>query len=176
MERVILIGSPGAGKSTLARQLAERLKLTLHHLDALYWKPGWVETPRPEWIEIQQHLAAQEQWLIDGNYGGTMEIRLGRADAVIFLDLPPWVCLWGALRRRFQYRNRTRPDLHPECPEKFDWDFVQFLWYIWAFPSKNRPGILKRLAALPPGVQVVRLRSRRAVTEFLAKTKGPNQH
>lgn len=100
MQRIALIGSPGAGKATLARCLGQALGLPVYHLDALYWKPGWEPTPRAEWRELQLRLVAGDRWLIDGNYGGTMAIRLTAADTVICLDLPRWVCLLVRLRSR----------------------------------------------------------------------------
>jgi hypothetical protein len=149
MERVMLIGCGGAGKSTLARELGKRLGLPVYHLDALFWRPGWVPTPREEWRGIQSQLVQQERWIIDGNYDSTLEIRLARADSVIF-----------------------RPDLNPGCPEKIDRDFLR---WIWAFPRETRPELLRKLQGVPPTTRVIHLRSRREVAEFLANTKGPNE-
>jgi len=94
MTKIAVIGSPGAGKSTLARQLGQVLGSEVFHLDAFYWKPGWVETPKEEWVEIQKKLVTKDSWIIDGNYGSTIEIRLQAAEVIIFLDLPRSVCLW----------------------------------------------------------------------------------
>jgi adenylate kinase family enzyme len=93
--RVMIVGSAGAGKSTLARALARRTGLPLVHLDALYWQPGWVETPRPRWREVQREALAGERWIADGNYGGTLE-RLALADVVVLLEYSRWICLWGS--------------------------------------------------------------------------------
>jgi adenylate kinase family enzyme len=164
MDRIALIGSGGSGKSTLARQLGAVLGLPVYHLDALYWKPDWVETPRPEWVRLQQELVGQPRWIIDGNYGATMDVRLAAADTVIFLDYSRWVCLWGALRRRIIYAGRSRPDMGQGCPEQID---LQFLRWIWAFPATRRPGIEAKLARLGPGQRLVRLRSRREAACFV---------
>ena len=93
MRRVLLIGSGGAGKSTLARRIAARTGLPLIHLDALYWKPGWVETPAAPWRETVAGLLQRDTWVMDGNYGGTLDLRLAACDTAIFLDLPPRICL-----------------------------------------------------------------------------------
>ncbi len=85
MKKIVLIGSGGAGKSTLARQLGEVLKINVYHLDALFWKPNWVGVPKDDQRNIQNKLVEKEEWIIDGNYGGTMEIRLNAADTIIFL-------------------------------------------------------------------------------------------
>lgn len=172
MQRVMIIGCAGVGKSTLARKLAEQLQLPLYHLDRLFWRPGWQPTPRPEWVKLQQELVAGERWLIDGNYDSTLDVRLARADTVVFMDLPRWRSLWGVTKRFFQYRGRSRPDLDPGCPEKVDWEFYR---WIWGFPKRDRPGMVAKLKALPPEVRVIWLRSHRAVDAFLASVKGPNQ-
>jgi adenylate kinase family enzyme len=167
MERIMLIGSGGAGKSTLAKQLGQVLGLPVYHLDALYWKPGWVETPREAWTALQEDLVRQPRWIIDGNYGGTMAARLAAADTVIFMDFSRWACLWGVLKRRIQYAGRSRPDMAEGCPERLDW---QFLRWIWEYPATRRPAIEQKLAELRPDQRVIRLRSRRAVARFLAET------
>ncbi len=165
VKRVMIIGSGGAGKSTLARTLGVRLGIPVVHLDAHFWKPGWVPTRRDEWLEIQKDLMHAQTWIMDGNYGGTMDARLALADTVIFLDLPRVLCLTRALKRRVQYRGRSRPDIAPGCPEKMD---PQFLRWIWDFPRTKRPGILKKLeAARAMGAQVIHLRSPRDVNRFL---------
>lgn len=163
MQRIALIGSPGSGKSTLSREIAEALSLPLHHLDALYWRPGWQVTPRDEWRELQEELVSEERWVIDGNYGGTMEVRLQRADTVIILDLPRWLCLWRAVRRAIQFWGRSRSDMAPGCPEKVDREFLR---YIWHFPDRQRPGIFRRLSEMQRPCQVIHLRSVQEVEEF----------
>ncbi len=84
MKRIAIIGPGGAGKSTLARQIGAKTGLPVIHLDAHYWHEGWVETPKEEWAQAVRELAEGEAWVMDGNYGGTMEIRLPAAPA-----LPP---------------------------------------------------------------------------------------
>src|SRR3954462_9928352 len=98
--------------------------------------------PEAEWQQRVRDLAAGDAWVMDGNYGGTMDVRLARADTVIFLDLPRVVCLWGAVERWITYRGRPRPGLPAGCPEKLTWEFAG---WIWNYPSTRRPGILSRL-------------------------------
>jgi adenylate kinase family enzyme len=87
MKKIILIGSGGSGKSTLARKLGDKLEIDVYHLDALFWKPNWEGAPKDEQRKVQNDLVKKEEWIIDGNYGGTMDIRLNAADTVIFLDI-----------------------------------------------------------------------------------------
>src|SRR5690242_17455985 len=96
MKKIILIGSGGSGKSTLARQLGNKLNIKVHHLDALFWKPNWEGVPREEQIAVQNNLIKDEKWIIDGNYGGTMDIRLNAADTIIFLDIHRTICIYRA--------------------------------------------------------------------------------
>lgn len=170
MRRVLVIGSGGAGKSTFAHALGARLGLPVVHLDRLYWRAGWEETPLREWVPTVERLLAGDAWVIDGNYGGTMERRLAVADTAVFLDLPRWLCLWRIVRRRLRYAGRSRPDIAEGCPERLSWDFVR---WIWRYPATRRPGVLARLAAAE-GVRVVRLRSRQEVREFLAALPPTN--
>ena len=154
MQRVMVIGSPGAGKSTFARALAERLGLPVIHLDAEYWRAGWVEPPADEWPGRVAELVESECWVIDGNYGSSMDLRLGRADTVVWLDYPTWVSLTRALKRIWHYRGRTRPDMAEGCDENFNWDFMH---YIATFRRVKRPGIVRRLARFAG--EVVQLRT-----------------
>lgn len=165
MKRVLIIGSGGAGKTTVAKELAARTGLPLIHLDQLFWSPGWVPTPDDEWDALIQSLIAQGQWIMDGNYGRTLPTRLTAADTIIFLDLPRLVCTWRVIARRFHYFGRSRPDVAPGCPEHLTWEFVS---WVWTYPSRRRPDILRRLDSVSQEKQVVILRSSREVERFLA--------
>jgi adenylate kinase family enzyme len=125
MKKVILIGSGGSGKSTLARKIGEILSIEVYHLDAIFWKPGWIGTPKEEQKAVQEELTSRKSWIIDGNYGSTMDIRLQAADTIIFFDLSKWVCLYRVLKRRFQYRNKKREDMGEGCEERIDFRFLK---------------------------------------------------
>lgn len=166
MRRIILIGSGGAGKSTLARKLGDKLKLDVYHLDSLFWKQNWVGVPRDEQIRVQNELVQKEEWIIDGNYGGTMDIRLNAADTIIFLDLPRTTCVYRAFKRMWQHRGKTRPDMGEGCVERLDFDFLK---WIWNYPKTKRPEILKRLDRLSTNKKVIILRSPKEVKQFIDK-------
>lgn len=163
--KIIIVGSGGAGKSTLARQLGEVTGLPVIHLDAHYWQPGWVETPREEWVRINEGLVAGERWIIDGNYGGTMAMRVAAAQTIIFLDLPPIICLWRVLKRRVMYHGKTRPDLNEGCVEKIDWEFLK--WICIDYPRNTRKRLLERLAQHRDEKQIIILRSPGEVALFM---------
>ncbi|MGE0540531.1 MAG: DNA topology modulation protein [Dehalococcoidia bacterium] len=164
MDRIMVIGSGGSGKSTLARKIGAALDIEVIHLDALFWRPGWVETPREQWEEIQRALAKRDRWVMDGNYGGTLDIRLRAADTVVFLDMPRTLCLWRIVSRRLRYTNQSRPDMAPGCEERLTWEFIR---WVWTYPTRRRPSILTMLSAYAPGRRVIRLRSTRAVAGFV---------
>lgn len=162
MRKILVIGSPGAGKSTFARKLAERTGLPLIHLDAEFHLPGWVDRETGEWLARVDRLLEGERWIIDGNYGGSLERRLARADTAILLDYPTWLCLWRVVRRIATLHGRVRPDAAPGCPERWD---LPFLAYVARFRRAKSPTLERRLAAFPGAL--VRLRSPREAEAFL---------
>ncbi len=142
MKRVMIVGCCGAGKSTFAKKLNEKLNLEVIHLDQHYWKPNWVETEKKEWEEKVKVLAAKEEWIMDGNYAGTMDIRLERADTVFYLDVSTIKCLSRVLKRIRKYEGTTRPDMPPGCNERYDFDFLH---YVAMFNLTRRKKILEKL-------------------------------
>jgi adenylate kinase family enzyme len=146
IQRLLILGSPGAGKSTLARKLATLTGLPLVHLDRLYWHSGWVESSDEEWTAQLTIELAKPCWIMDGNYNRTLPMRLARADAVIVLDYSTALCLARALQRILFRRWQSRPDLPPDCPEHFD---AEFLRYIVRFRRDQRPSLQTALACFP---------------------------
>jgi adenylate kinase family enzyme len=154
MHRIIVIGSPGAGKSTLAHALASSTGLPLYHLDRIHWLAGWQERDRDDALADVQQVLGQERWIIDGNYGSTLPIRIKRADVVVWLDYPTRHCLGRVLRRWWQYRGRNRPDMTEGCPERLDFGF---LLYVVNFRSSWHARNAAALADFEG--EVIRLRS-----------------
>jgi adenylate kinase family enzyme len=167
--KIMLIGSGGAGKSTLAIMLGDLADIPVYHLDALYWKPGWLPTPREEWDEVVRQLVKKDRWIIDGDYGRTLDIRMSEADTIIFLDFPRWITLYRVIKRRIRYHNRTRPDMHDGCPEKLDSEFMS---WIWNYRKDKRPRIMQKIETLADKKKVIIIRTPNEVRQFIKKVKS----
>lgn len=146
MDRILILGCSGSGKSTLARRLSEITGLPAVHLDQYFWRPGWVQADPDAWERSLQRLIDQPRWIMDGTYGSSLDRRLARADAAIFLDFPLRISLYRTLRRTTLNLGRTRADVPPKCPERFNWPFFH---YILTFRRDVRPRILDELDAFP---------------------------
>jgi hypothetical protein len=124
MQRVVIIGRGASGKSILARRLGDIAGLPVIELDKIFWQSGIIPTPREHWVAIQEMLVAEDRWIMDGDLGpyDAVEVRLRKADTVIFLDFSLVRCAWRAMRR---------------SPERAD-----FWWWLLAYRYRSRP-ILK---------------------------------
>ncbi len=129
MQRVLVIGSPGAGKSAFARELARRTGLPLTHLDAEYWRPSSVCPRVAEWEVKVRGLIAAAAWILDGAYTTTVLMRAARADTVVVLDYPRTLCLYRAVRCAIFNRRPDTLDLGREPLN------LEFLRFIWTFPA-----------------------------------------
>jgi adenylate kinase family enzyme len=163
MKRVLILGCGGSGKTTLARTLGERLGLPVVHLDRHYWRPGWTEPSKEAWRAQVDALTAQPEWIMDGNYGGTVSARLAAADTAIVLDFPTRICLWRVVRRLIASYGRVRPDLPEGCPDRFN---LEFLRYVARFRRESRPRLMAAVEAFE-GRRIVLPRPR-DVRDFLA--------
>ncbi len=166
--RVVVTGMAGAGKSTFSRALSAKTGLPLIHLDLHFWKPGWVEPSDDEWREKQRSLLTGDAWIADGNYHDTLDLRLERADTVVFLDTPWWTCA-----RRAFVRGIRRP-VGFQVPEGCDdsaWrqlrDEWRLVWRIWRVRRSERERELGILSRHGKHVALHVFRSRRAAREFL---------
>lgn len=164
---MLVVGCSGGGKSTLARALSAALDLPYISMDrAFFWLPGWVLRERSQIREMIGEAVAQERWIMDGTSPGTFDLRLPRADLVIWLRLPRLACLANVVRRRIRYAGRTRPEMAEGCPEKLD---LEFLRYIWSFEEKMSPQIDAALRSGDGSPPVFVLTSRRDAEMLLAR-------
>ena len=167
MERIVIIGCPGSGKSTLGRALGDKLNLPVVHLDRLWWTKGWKNVSREEFDTRLENALNLDQWIIEGNYSRTLEARLQRCDTVIYLDYSRWACLWGFFQRLLTRKGTARPDLPEGCPEKLEWDFVK---YIWNF-NKNNKVLNDTQIAKAKHAKAIVLKNRKETRAFLESLK-----
>ena len=157
-KRVAVIGCPGGGKSTFSRALRDRVGLPLYHLDAIYWRDDRTTLPKEEFRAIQRQIIEKGEWIIDGNYGSTIEWRIAACDILFFLDYPAEVCLAGVRARRGQKRS--------DMPWVEEGDDDEFLEFIRAFETESRPRILELIEKYPDKT-VVTFRTREEAEGYL---------
>ena len=161
MRQVIIIGSPGAGKSTFARKLRDLTGLPLYHLDRIWHKPDRTTITKPEFNERLTEILAQDEWIIDGNYNRTVEMRLAACDTVFLMDYPVEVCLAGV-----QERVGVWHDDLPWVEETLDEEFRKF---VEDFPTEQLPRIYGLVEQYREGRTVVILHSREEADAYLAE-------
>ena len=165
MKKIAIIGPPGAGKTTLARDLGPLLNMKVFHLDRLFWEPGWKGKSREERLQILDHLVQEKQWIIEGTYLDSSEPRLNAADAIILLDISLLLCLWRIIRRHRQYRGHSRRDIPQGCTDRL----TPFrILKVVIFRFRGRRKLEEKLREFPRG-KVIRLRSPKQVKYYLAQ-------
>ena len=137
MKKIIVIGCAGSGKSTLSRKLREITKIPLYHLDLEYWNEDGTTVEQSVFLERLSAILEQNEWIIDGNYSSTMEMRMKECDTVIFLDYPLKVCLDGVKARM----GKPRSDM-PWVEKGEDEEFISF---IKNYKEQNRPQVMRLL-------------------------------
>lgn len=139
MKKIIVIGCPGSGKSTFSIKLHEITGIPLFHLDMMNWNSDRTTVEKTVFRERLSDTIQKNDWIIDGNYGSTMELRIQACDTVIFLDYPTDVCLKGIIERR----GKARPDM-PWIENENEED-AEFIEFIKSFKSQSRPKIIELL-------------------------------
>lgn len=165
MNKVIVIGCPGAGKSTFARRLRDKTGLPLHCLDLIWHRPDKTNIPREEFDEKLSQIIKTDRWIIDGNYNRTLEMRLAACDTVFLLDYPTEVCLAGAQARVGQKREDM-----PWVEETLDEEFRQ---WILDFPDTALPKIYGLLVTYAPGRKIRIFRTRAEAESYLESIPSP---
>ena len=169
MQRVLVMGCSGSGKSTLGQALARQIGVPYVSLDALYWQPGWKPSDDATFDSKVAAEAAKPTWVIDGNYvRHAGELRRARADTVIWLDLPRWICLFRVLSRIARTYGTVRSDMAAGCPEQFD---LEFLHYIWTFRTRQRPRLLSYFAGLREDQRLITIRQNCDVSAVLTQAE-----
>ncbi len=159
-QKAIVIGSPGAGKSTFSRKLRDMTGLPLYHLDMIWHRPNQTTVSKQEFDERLREILAKDCWIIDGNYSRTLELRLQYCDTVFLLDFPLETCLAGAESRI----GKAREDL-PWLETEFDPEFRQF---ILDFPKDSLPRIYRLLEKYQMDKRTVIFKSREELENYFS--------
>ena len=160
MKRIMIIGCPGSGTSTFARALAAKTGLPLYYLDMMYWNPDRTIKPKEEFRAALRETVALPEWIIDGNYGSTLELRMEACDTVIFLDYPVEVCIAGVEERR----GKPRPDM-PWVETEPDLEFIEF---IKKYNEESRPKVIELLEKYKEK-NIIIFKSRAEAEEYLRR-------
>lgn len=161
-----MIGCSGGGKSTLAQALSDKLDLPYISMDRqFFWLPGWRMRSQDEMRRLVGDAVAGERWIIDGSGKNSLDLRLPRADLVIWLQMARWLCLSRVVARRIRYAGRSRPDMADGCPERLD---PEFLRYIWTFNRIQMLNIWMQIEKYGPQVLVFVIKMPRDVASLLA--------
>ena len=158
MKKVIVIGCPGSGKSTVSRALHNKTGIPLYHLDMMYWNADKTTVEKSVFLERLSVVLEKDEWIIDGNYSSTMELRMAACDTVFFLDYPLDVCLDGIRKRR----GKPRSDM-PWIETKEDEEFIEF---IKSYSEQQKPKVLELLEKYSDK-NIVILESREQADTFL---------
>ena len=158
MKKVIVIGCPGSGKSTVSRALHNKTGIPLYHLDMMYWNADKTTVEKSVFLERLSVVLEKDEWIIDGNYGSTMELRMAACDTVIFLDYPLDVCLDGIKERR----GKPRSDM-PWIETEEDAEFIKF---IKSYNEQQKPKVLELLGKYGDK-NIIILESREQANAFL---------
>jgi hypothetical protein len=186
MEKIVIIGSAGAGKTTLARKLGSKLHTNVVHLDRLFWERDWRGATKDNWkgktndtrIDILHKLVQEKQWIIEGTYISSSEPRLNAADTIIFLDIAPFVCLLRIIRRhnlltcflrkitgQHKLYGCSRRDLPEGCIDKLT---LFRIFKVLLFPLQERRTLKEKLSKFP-SEKVIRLHTIKEVEDFVAQ-------
>ena len=174
MRRVMIVGAPGSGKSTLVRQMAKQLGLPVYHMDHLHHLPGWQPRPLAEKQDMARAIEQRDEWIFEGGMSSTYDSRAARADTLIWLDLHIALRLWRVTKRLWQHYGKRRPDMAEGCVETIGahtWEF-----YVWIISTRRSQRT--KIAALAknarPGLRIVHLTSPNAVASYVAQIDPGN--
>jgi adenylate kinase family enzyme len=157
--RILVFGCSGGGKSTFSQRLSSVLGIRYVSMDRdVFWLPGWVSRDRVEQRLIITQIAAEDRWIMDGNNPRSLDLRLPRADIILWVRMPRWLCLWSIERRGWDHRGKTRPDIAPGCLEQMP--DRQFISYVWNFERDDVPEFMEGIGRYGASVPIFQLRRR----------------
>lgn len=162
MQKVMVIGCPGSGKSTFSKALHDATKLPLYHLDMMYWNADGTTVPKSVFTERLRQVLDKESWIIDGNYGSTLELRMQYCDTIFFLDYPLDVCIDGIKSRK----GKLRADMPYIPPDDEDNEFMEF---VNSYSTASRPKVVELLRKYSHK-RIIIFEDRNEANEFLSNS------
>lgn len=172
MRKITVVGPVGAGKSYLAAELGRRLGIPVLHLDALFWRPGWVATPAEEWEAVQRRELAADSWVAEAQFDDVIPDWFQEADTVVFVDASPVRCLWRVARRRLDRGQSVGIPAGTE-PGPTHRALAKFIRNQWRYRTSVRRELLAELAREREGREVVVLKRRGDAAAFLSRLDSP---
>ncbi len=174
MERIAIIGSTGSGKSTLAKRLGAALELPVVELDSLHWLPGWIERDTATFRALVDQATSGERWITEGGYSEVRDLVWGRADTIVWLNLPFWTNFWQLFRRTVRRSQTGDPVCNGNIETWRQSFFSNDSVLLWLFKSywRNLDRFPKALEEYGKGRQVVILKSRDAMDSFFASVSS----
>ena len=160
MQRILIIGCPGGGKTTFAKSLGAKLSIPVYHLDKYFWKENWTPIPQDEFRKIQNELMQENRWIIDGNFTKSIDNRIIAADTIILFDFPKVINIWRTLKRFLRHFGAVRTDMGGGNKEALQWVHIK---YILTFPRKE---FRAKITELTVGKRVIVLRNSEDVSRF----------
>lgn len=142
MQKILVLGSYGAGKTKFSNDLSLLLKIPVFHLDRYYWLSGWKSPNLDDWITINTKLIMEQNWILDGNYLKTLDIRINEADLIIYLEVNRWLSFYRVTRRTLLNLGKNRADLPDGCKDKIS---LRFFLSVLFFNDKIKPLIFKKI-------------------------------
>ena len=167
MKRVMIVGAPGSGKSTLARMIGEKTKLPVYHMDHIHWKAGWIGRTVDEKTSLSNEVHCLDEWIFEGGYSRTYDVRLSRADTLIWLDFPLLFRMFRLARRTIVHLGKARPDLPDGCKEKFNWQTLEFFHFVITTSRRSKIRHQAIIENAPKHLNIVHLQNLKQVNGYI---------
>lgn len=149
-KKIMIFGRPGSGKSTFALKLHKATNIPIHHLDKHFYEANWAEREYQEFLDIQQAIVNEDNWIIDGNSTKSLEMRYAKADLVLYFNYPKWLCLYRIFKRLF-VKDKELDDRADSCKETVRWSLIK---YMWGFENRVK-NLIDNLSAKYPEVKFI---------------------